>query len=217
MSMSRDVLDQISEHRIVPVASIDDAAHAAPMGDALVAGGLPIAEITLRTDAALAAIATLAKRSNFLVGAGTVLSVEMVQKALDAGAKFIVTPGLNQKVTRYCVENAIPITPGIATPTEIEMALDFDLRIVKFFPAESLGGLSTIKQLSAPYPMMRFMPTGGVSAQNVGEYLAFPKIFACGGSWMVAKELLAAKQFDRITELSAQAVQLVRKIRDQTK
>jgi len=215
--MQQNVLEQIGQHRIVPVVSIDDAADAPALGDALCAGELPLIEITLRTDAALAAIAKLAKRANFLVGAGTVLSIEMVQKAIDAGAKFIVTPGLNQKVVGYCAQHKIPITPGIATASEIEMALEFDLQVVKFFPAESLGGLKAIQQLSGPYPMMRFMPTGGISAQNLGDYLKFPKIFACGGSWMAGRELLAAKQFDRVTELSNQAVQLVRKIRGEKK
>jgi 2-dehydro-3-deoxyphosphogluconate aldolase/(4S)-4-hydroxy-2-oxoglutarate aldolase len=208
--MPQNILEQIGRFRIVPIVTIDRAAHAEPMADALIAGGLPLAEITLRTDAALEAIATLAKRADFLIGAGTILNIEMAKRAVDTGAKFLVTPGLNEKVVRYCVEQKIPITPGVATPTEIEMALDCGLNVVKFFPAESLGGLKTIKHLCGPYPMIRFMPTGGVGPENVGEYLKFSKIHACGGSWMASKELLAARQFERMKELAQQAVQMVR-------
>jgi 2-dehydro-3-deoxyphosphogluconate aldolase/(4S)-4-hydroxy-2-oxoglutarate aldolase len=148
----------------------------------------------------------LAKRGDLLVGAGTVLNVDTVKRAVDAGAKFIVSPGLNPNVVGYCVEQKIPITPGIATPTEIEMALDHGLSVVKFFPAESIGGIKTLKAFSAPYGMIKFIPTGGVGPENLAEYLKFPKVLACGGSWMVGKELLSGKQFDRVRELTRQAV-----------
>ena len=201
-----DVLKRIGDLRIVPVVAIDDAADAAALGDALAAGGLPIAEITFRTDAAEQSIRTLARRADLLVGAGTVLNVDTAKRAVDAGATFVVSPGFNPKVVRWCVENNVPITPGTATPTDIEQALDHGLTVVKFFPAEAIGGLKTLKAIAAPYGMMRFMPTGGITPENLGEYLAFPKVLACGGSWMVTKELIAGKQFDRITQLTKDAV-----------
>lgn len=201
-----EVLKRIGDLRVVPVVAIDDAADAAGLGDALAAGGLPIAEITFRTDAAEQSIRTLARRSDLLVGAGTVLNVDTAKRAADAGARFIVSPGFNPKVVRWCIENNVPITPGTATPTDIEQALDHGLTVVKFFPAEAIGGLKTLKAIAAPYGMMRFMPTGGITPENLGEYLVFPKVLACGGSWMVPKELIAGKQFDRITQLTKDAV-----------
>ena len=176
------------------------------MAEALVAGGLPIAEVTFRTAAAAESIAIMAKRGDLLVGAGTVLNVDTVKKAVDCGAKFIVSPGFNPKVVSYCVAHEIPITPGTSSATDIEAALDHGLTTVKFFPAEAIGGLKLLKALSAPYGMMSFMPTGGITPENVTEYLKFPKVLACGGSWMVTKELLAGKQFQKIAELSKQAV-----------
>jgi 2-dehydro-3-deoxyphosphogluconate aldolase/(4S)-4-hydroxy-2-oxoglutarate aldolase len=201
-----DVLNRIGDLRIVPVVAIDDAADAAALGDALAAGGLPIAEITFRTDAAEQSIRALAGRPDLLVGAGTVLNVETAKRAVDAGAKFIVSPGFNPKVVRWCVENNVPITPGTATPTDIEQALDHGLTVVKFFPAEAVGGLKTLKAVAAPYGMMRFVPTGGIGPDNLADYLAFPRVLACGGSWMVTKELIAGKQFARITQLTRDAV-----------
>jgi 2-dehydro-3-deoxyphosphogluconate aldolase/(4S)-4-hydroxy-2-oxoglutarate aldolase len=205
--MSSDVLEQIGRLRVVPVVAIDDAADAAGLGEALAAGGLPIAEITFRTAAAEQSIKTLAKQAGLLVGAGTVLNADTAQRAVDAGARFIVSPGLNPKTVRWCIDNKVPITPGIATPTDIEMALDHGLSVVKFFPAEAIGGLKTLQAFAAPYGMMRFMPTGGITPDNLEKYLAFPKVIACGGSWMATKELIAGKQFDKITELSRDAVQ----------
>jgi 2-dehydro-3-deoxyphosphogluconate aldolase/(4S)-4-hydroxy-2-oxoglutarate aldolase len=208
-----DVLKRIGESKIVPVISMDDAADAGGLGDALVAGGLPIAEITFRTDAAEQAIRTLARRGDLLVGAGTVLNVETAKIAVGAGASFIVSPGFNPKVVGWCVANNVTITPGVATPTEIEMALDHGLSVVKFFPAELLGGIKMLKAISAPYPMLRFMPTGGITPENVEEYLKFPKVIACGGTWMVSNEMLARKQFDVIRDLSRKAVDTARKAR----
>jgi 2-dehydro-3-deoxyphosphogluconate aldolase/(4S)-4-hydroxy-2-oxoglutarate aldolase len=206
-----DVLKRIGELKIVPVISLDDAADAAGLGDALAAGGLPIAEVTFRTEAAEQAIRALARRGDLLVGAGTVLNVETAKIAVGAGAQFIVSPGFNPKVVGWCMENKVPITPGIATPTEIEMALDHGLSVVKFFPAELLGGIKMLKAVSAPYPMMRFMPTGGITPENIEEYLKFKKVIACGGTWMVSKEMLAGKQFDAIQELSRKAVAAARR------
>ena len=199
-------LSRIEALRIVPVVSMEHATDAPALGEALLAGGLPIAEITFRTDAAEASIRALARRGELLVGAGTVLDVQTAQRALNAGAKFIVSPGFNPKVVSWCLKAGVPITPGVATPTDIEMALDHGLSVVKFFPSEALGGLPMLKAIAAPYPMMRFIPTGGIDAANLGEYLRFPGVLACGGSWMVAKELLAEKRFDQITRLAREAV-----------
>jgi 2-dehydro-3-deoxyphosphogluconate aldolase / (4S)-4-hydroxy-2-oxoglutarate aldolase len=211
--MADDVFKRLSELKVIPVVAIEEAAWAEPMGQALVAGGLPIAEVTFRTAAAEAAIKALARRGDLLVGAGTVLNVENVKKAVDGGARFIVTPGFNPKVVGYCLEHGIAITPGTATATEIGMALDYGLNVVKFFPAEALGGIKTLKAVAAPYGMMRFVPTGGVVPNNLGEYLKFGQVLACGGSWMVAKDLLANKQFNRITELARQAVEVANQTR----
>jgi len=213
MIADQSVLIRIGELKVIPVIAIEDAHDATPLGDALVAGGLPIAEVTFRTAAAEQSIRTLSPREDLLVGAGTVLNVDTAKRAVDAGAKFIVSPGFNPKVVSWCVGNGVPITPGTATPTDVEMALDHGLSVVKFFPCEQLGGLKMLKAIAAPYGMMHFIPTGGIDAGNLAEYLKFPKIVACGGSWMVSKELLAAKQFDRITELSRQAVEIANSAR----
>jgi 2-dehydro-3-deoxyphosphogluconate aldolase/(4S)-4-hydroxy-2-oxoglutarate aldolase len=211
--MANDALTQLGELKIIPVVAIEDAAWAAPMGEALIAGGLPVAEITFRTAAAEAAIKALARLPGILVGAGTVLNIENVKKAVDGGAKFIVTPGFNPKVVGYCLEHGIPITPGTVTATEIGEALDFGLNVVKFFPAEASGGLKTLKAVAAPYAMMRFVPTGGIVPENLGEYLKFGQVLACGGSWMVSKDMLAGKQFDKIRDLAKQAVDLANQAR----
>ena len=207
------ILQEIGKRRIVPAVAIDDAADADALGEALESGGLPIAEIMFRTSAAEASLRALTRRKNLLIGAGTVLNVDTVKRAVDAGASFIVSPGFNPKVVGYCVEQSIPIIPGIATPTEIEMALDHGLSVVKFFPAESIGGIKTLKLLSGPYAMIQFMPTGGISPENLSDYLRFPKVLACGGSWMVARDLLAGKRFDRVRELSREAVELAKKFK----
>jgi 2-dehydro-3-deoxyphosphogluconate aldolase/(4S)-4-hydroxy-2-oxoglutarate aldolase len=199
-------LTKVLNHRIIPVVAIQDAGDALPLADALINGGLPCAEITFRTAAAAAAIEAVAKRGDIDVGAGTVLKVEQVKQAVDAGATFIVSPGFNPKVVAYCIENGIPVTPGVSNPTDIEMALDFGLEILKFFPAEAFGGLKTLKAMSAPYAMMRFIPTGGIGQGNVLDYLKHPKVAACGGSWMVKSDLIAGGQFERITELTREAV-----------
>ncbi len=208
-----EVIQQIAKLKIVPVVAIENAGDAQKLGEALVAGGLPIAEITFRTAAAPEAIKASAKIPGMLVGAGTVLTVDQVKKAVDLGAKFIVSPGLNPKVVGYCVEQKIPVTPGVVTPGEIEQALDFGLNVVKFFPAESFGGVKTIKALAAPYGMMKFMPTGGVTTANLEEYLKTPAVLACGGSWMVTKELISGGKFDEITKITKEAVALANKIR----
>jgi 2-dehydro-3-deoxyphosphogluconate aldolase/(4S)-4-hydroxy-2-oxoglutarate aldolase len=208
-----DVLTRIAKHQIVPVITLDKASDAAPLADALVAGGLPVAEVTFRTDAAADSIRTMTKRGDLLVGAGTVLNIDTVKRALDAGAAFIVSPGFNPKVVSYCVENKIPITPGTSSPTDIEAALDHGITTVKFFPAEAIGGLKLLKAVSAPYGMMKFMPTGGITADNLAEYLKFKPVIACGGSWMVTKELIAAGKFAEITKITKEAVAIANETR----
>ncbi|MCH5293304.1 MAG: bifunctional 4-hydroxy-2-oxoglutarate aldolase/2-dehydro-3-deoxy-phosphogluconate aldolase [Treponema sp.] len=209
-----DILRQIGSTGIVPVVVLNKAADAVPLAESLVSGGLPCAEVTFRTDAAEESIRAIAKNfPQMLVGAGTVLTTEQVDRALDAGAKFIVSPGLNPKVVEHCMKKGVPITPGIMTPTELEVALGFGLDVVKFFPAENAGGLKMIKAMSAPYTMMRFMPTGGITAANVREYLACDKILACGGSWMVKSDLVSAGNFAEIERLSREASAIVRETR----
>jgi len=202
-----EVLRKIQLTGIVPVIKLDDAKDAVPLAKALCDGGLPCAEVTFRTEAAEEAIRLM--RENFphmLIGAGTVLTTEQVDRAIKAGATFIVSPGFNPKVVQYCVERNIPITPGCSTPSDIEAAIEFGLDVVKFFPAEAAGGLPFIKAISAPYVNMKFMPTGGINASNLTSYLDFPKIIACGGSWMVKDELVKEGAFDKITELTREAV-----------
>ena len=201
------VLEQISKIGIVPVVKIDNAADALPLAKALCAGGLPCAEVTFRTSAAAEAIKIMTDNfPSMCVGAGTVLNAEQVDAAVAAGAKFIVSPGLNPRTVKYCVEKNIPITPGTSNPSDIEQAIELGLDVVKFFPAEQSGGLAKIKAMAAPYVNMKFMPTGGVNAKNLTSYLDFPKIIACGGSWMVNKDMIAAKDWDGITALTKEAV-----------
>jgi 2-dehydro-3-deoxyphosphogluconate aldolase/(4S)-4-hydroxy-2-oxoglutarate aldolase len=192
------------------VIVIDDPDSAPALGRALVEGGLPCAEVTFRTKAAREALARLTSECpEVLAGAGTVLTSSQAREALDAGAKFIVAPGFNPAVVDYCLENDVPVFPGIATPSEIEAAMGRDLTVLKFFPAEPLGGLSYLKAISAPYGALEFMPTGGISVQNVGSYLAFPKVVACGGSWMAPSEWIAAGDFSRIAGEVRKAVSAV--------
>ena len=200
-------LEKLSQFGIVPVVVLDDAKDAAPLAKALCDGGLACAEVTFRTAAAEESIRIMAtEHPEMVVGAGTVLTTEQVDRAVNAGAKFIVSPGLNPKVVKYCLEKGIPVTPGVVTPSEMEQAIELGLEAVKFFPAEPSGGLNMIKAVAAPYTMLKFMPTGGLNPQNVTSYLQYDKIFACGGSWMVKGDLVAAGEFDKITELTKEAV-----------
>lgn len=201
------ILEQFQKLGIIPVVVIDDAKDAVPLAKALCEGGLPVAEVTFRTDAAEEAIRLMSEAyPEMLVGAGTVLTTEQVDRAVAAGSKFIVSPGLNPKVVKYCQEKNVPITPGTARPTDIEMALELGLDVVKFFPAEQNGGLAMIKAMAAPYTKVKFMPTGGINAKNLKSYLDFDKIIACGGSWMVPKDLVAAGDFEAIKNLTREAV-----------
>lgn len=205
-----DMIEKLSLAGLVPVIKVDDAADAVPLCKALADGGLPVAEITFRTAAAEEAI-RLVKEAlpNVMLGAGTVLTIEQVQKAVAAGAAYIVSPGFNPKVVGYCVENNIPILPGCSSPSDVEMALSFGLNTVKFFPAEPAGGIKFIKAISAPYGSMRFVPTGGVNEANLMDYISFPKVVACGGSWMVPSDAVKAKDWAKITELTRKAVKLL--------
>lgn len=209
--MKLALFDRLEQLRLIPVVTIDDARHAEPLADALVRGGLPCAEVTFRTDAAARAIRAMTQRGSLLVGAGTVLFVEQVKAALDAGAQFIVTPGLHPKVIDYCLERSIPITPGVATATDIAWALDRGLRVVKFFPAEALGGSRGLKALCAAYRMMQFIPTGGIDLSCVREYLRMPEVLACGGSWLASADLYASGDYDVVVQVVREAVRLVRR------
>ena len=203
-----EILKQISDIGIVPVVVINDAKDALSLAEALIDGGLPCAEVTFRTPAAEEAIRLMSENfPEMLVGAGTVLTPEQADRAMKAGAKFLVSPGLNTEVVKHCIAKGYPITPGTANPSDIEAALSLGLDAVKFFPAEAAGGLAMIKAMSAPYPHVKFMPTGGISAKNVTEYLAFDKIFACGGSWMVKSDMIAAGDFEGIRKMTEEAVQ----------
>lgn len=209
-----DTLIQIGKTGIVPVVVINKAESACPLAESLIKGGLACAEVTFRTQAAQESINSIAKKfPDMLVGAGTVLTVEQADRAFDAGAKFIVSPGLNPKVVEHCLKKGYPVTPGIMTPTELEMALELGLDVVKFFPAENAGGLKMIKAISAPYTKVKFMPTGGINAVNVKDYLACDKILACGGSWMVKGELIDSGDFSKIEELTKEAFNIVKEIR----
>lgn len=211
---SRDMEAQIEKLGLVPVVVLNDAKDAKPLAKALCDGGLPCAEVTFRTDAAEESIRQMTQNfPQMLVGAGTVLTVEQVNRAVNAGAKFIVSPGFDPAIVDYCLNREIPVFPGCVTPSEVAQAVKRGLRVVKFFPAKQYGGVATIKALAAPYVGLRFMPTGGVSASNLKEYLECPSIVACGGSWMVKGDLIQAGAFDEITKLTREAVKLAKEIR----
>ena len=209
------VSETIQKMGVLPVVVLDDAKDAEPIAKALVEGGLPCAEVTFRTEAAEESIRIMTKEfPEMIVGAGTVLTIDQVDRTVTAGAKFIVSPGFDPEIVDYCLEKDIPVYPGCITPSEVAQAVKRGLKVIKFFPAEQFGGLSTIKALAAPYTGIKFMPTGGVSAKNLESYLSFDKIVACGGSWMVKGDLVKAGKFDEIKALVAEAVQLVADIRN---
>lgn len=206
-----DINERVKALKIVPVVKLDDAGNAEKLGETLCRGGLPVAEITFRTEAAEESIRLMSSRfPEMLVGAGTVVNVEQAKKAEAAGAAFIVSPGMCRPVIEYAVEHKIPVFPGACTPTEVMTAMEYNLAVVKFFPAKQYGGLDTIKALAAPFPAMRFMPTGGINAENICEFLAFDKIIACGGSWMVNDQYIKNQEFEKIEAITAEAVRLVR-------
>ena len=201
-----EVLERLARAGVVPVVVLDDAKDAVPTANAMVAGGIDVMEITFRTAAAPDAIEAVAKNCpDMLVGAGTILNLEQCKLAVAKGAKFIVSPGFDAQVVAWCIENGIAVTPGCVTPTEITAAVNMGLKVVKFFPANVYGGLNAMKNLSAPFVGVKFMPTGGVNAQNLREYIDAPFIHAVGGSWVCPKADIAAGNFERITQLCAEA------------
>ena len=208
------ILDTIQRTGIVPVAVLDDTADAVPTAKALLAGGVDVMEITFRTAAAADSIKAVAENCpEMLVGAGTVVTLDQCKQALECGAKFIVSPGFEPEVAAWCVERNVPITPGCVTPTEIMAAMKLGLNVVKFFPAGVYGGLKAMKSLSAPFGGVKFIPTGGVDAKNLKEYLEAPFVHAVGGSWLCPKKEIAAGNFDAVTALCREASQIVREVR----
>jgi 2-dehydro-3-deoxyphosphogluconate aldolase/(4S)-4-hydroxy-2-oxoglutarate aldolase len=203
-------LDRLYAIGVVPVVALPDAALALPLAEALLEGGLACAEVTFRSEAAPMALSLIRKRfPELLLAAGTVLTIRQADLAIDAGAQFIVAPGTSSIVMDHVLARGVPMIPGIATPTDIETALARGIELVKFFPAEQFGGVSTIKAFAGPYPRVRYIPTGGISASNLGSYLAVPEVVACGGSWMVKADLLAARDFTAVTRLAREAVIIV--------
>jgi len=206
-----NIVEALKKARIIPVIKINNAADAVPLANALKRGGLTVLEVTFRTEYAAEAISRIKKDvSGVTLIAGTVLNIENAKKALKAGAEAIVAPGLNPEIVKWCIANKMPVCPGVATATEIEQAMSFGLNFVKFFPAEAAGGLKMIKALSAPYSDMRFMPTGGIDENNFLDYLAFDKVVAIGGSWMVREDLIKAKNFDEIEKLAKNAINKIK-------
>lgn len=201
--------EQFYDYAVVPVVVLDDAEDAAPLAEALVKGGLPCAEVTFRTEAAEESIRIMSEKyPEMLVGAGTVLTTEQVDRAVAAGAKFIVSPGFDPEIVDYCMEKNIPVFPGCVSPSEVAQAVKRGLKVVKFFPAEQAGGLAMLKAMAAPYTMLKFMPAGGINTKNLKEYLGFSKILCCGGSWMVKGDMIKNKEFDKITEMTREATEL---------
>ncbi len=210
----KTIAEQFYEYGVVPVVVLEEAKDALPLAKALVEGGLPCAEVTFRTEAAEESIRLMSEKyPEMLVGAGTVLTTKQVDRAAAAGAKFIVSPGFDPEIVDYCLEKKIPVFPGCITPSEVAQAVKRGLEVVKFFPAEQAGGVAMIKAMAAPYTMVKFMPTGGISAKNLKDYLSFGKILCCGGSWMVKGDMIRNGEFDKIRELAKEAVELAASIR----
>ena len=210
----KDITERFEKLGVVPVVVLEDAKDAVPLATALVEGGLPCAEVTFRTEAAEESIRLMIEQfPEMLVGAGTVLTVEQVDAAVGAGAKFIVSPGFDAEIVDYCLKNQIPVFPGCISPSEVAQAVKRGLKVVKFFPAEPAGGISMIKAMAAPYTGLKFMPTGGINAKNLEEYLSSDKIVCCGGSWMVKGELVKNGEFNKIRQLTEEARRLVDSIR----
>lgn len=209
--------EELKKFQLVPVIVIDDASLAMPLADAIVAGGLSCVEITLRTSEALTAIETMAACPDLVVGAGTVFTLDQAKAAVDRGAQFIVSPGMSARLVDWCLDKAIPVIPGCATPTEIQMAMERGIDTVKFFPAEQLGGVKMLVTLAAVFQTMHFMPTGGITAANLLQYLALPQVVACGGSWLVKTEWLRDKKFAEIRLEIDKVVQLLQSHRKRCK
>lgn len=211
--MSEDVTPTLECLRVVPAVVIDDVNAAVPMAEAMVRGGLPVVEVTLRTPYALEVIRTLSRVEGLLVGAGTVTSLAQLDQALSAGAQFVVTPGLDAEIVKACQEKGVVIFPGAVTPTEIMQAMNLGLPAVKFFPSNVYGGLAAIEALSGPFPVMKFMPTGGVSLTNLATFLSHPNVLACGGTWMAKREWIREGKFDEIENACRETIQIVRSLK----
>lgn len=207
------ILETISELRVIPVITIEDAENALPLGTALISGNLPLIEITFRTSSAVDAIRNLSNSSlDILIGAGTILTPEQAQLAVQAGAKFIVSPGFSKVVVNWCIKNGVIVIPGVATSTEIMMALDYGLDVVKFFPSEPLGGLSVLKAISGPFADIKFIPTGGITPKNLNDYLRHQSVIACGGSWLANRHIINTGNFQQITKLALDAYEISRNL-----
>lgn len=204
------MLTMLALTRILPVIVIDYADDAVPLAEALLEGGLAYAEVSCRTPAAEEAVRRMAAVRGMTMGAGTILSIEQAKRVLDAGVRFIVSPGFDAEIVQYCVANKVPVVPGVCTPTEIQMALKAGATALKFFPAEPSGGATMLETISAPFPLVRFIPMGGIDTRNIASYLRLPCVLACGGSWMVKRDLVNAHAFDTITSLSREAVEISR-------
>jgi 2-dehydro-3-deoxyphosphogluconate aldolase/(4S)-4-hydroxy-2-oxoglutarate aldolase len=208
--MTDELRTRLRRLRVVPVLVIDEPDAAEPLAAALMEGGLPCAEVTLRTPGALEAMRRMAEaQPDLLVGAGTVLTARQAADARAAGARFIVAPGLNERMVDYCLDQGVPVIPGVCTPSEIEHALQLGLRTLKFFPAEAMGGLKFLKAIAAPYGQVEFMPTGGIDRAKLADYLAFDRVVACGGSWMTPGDWVRAGQFDRVRDEVRRTVEAV--------
>ncbi|MBP5310939.1 MAG: bifunctional 4-hydroxy-2-oxoglutarate aldolase/2-dehydro-3-deoxy-phosphogluconate aldolase [Lachnospiraceae bacterium] len=208
------ILQDLCSYGVIPVVVINKTEDAKPLAKALCEGGLKCAEVTFRTDAAEEAIKIMSETyPDMMVGAGTVLTIDQVDRAVNAGAKFIVSPGFDPEIVDYCIEKDIPVVPGCMTPSEVAQGVKRGLEVLKFFPAQQAGGVAMIKAMAAPYTSVMFMPTGGINADNLEQYLSFKKIAACGGSWMVKADLIDSGNFEKITELTKEAVRLIKSIR----
>lgn len=208
--MSQQLIEKLQSYKIIPVIQINQVEQAVPLAKTLVENGLPVAEVTFRTEAAAEAIRLMREAyPELCIGAGTVLNAEQVDRAVAAGAEFIVAPGLNPNTVRYCQQQGIPVVPGVNNPSQVEQALELGLTFLKFFPAEASGGINMIKSLLAPYVDISLMPTGGISKANVRDYLAIDRVACCGGTWMVAPSLIDNGDWDEIGRLVREAVELV--------
>lgn len=213
--MSKSFFNQFYDIGVIPVLEIDSLQHAGPLAEALLAGGLPVAEVTLRTDAALESIRVMAREvTEVIVGAGTVITWEQAEAARDAGAQFLVSPGMVEQVVIWAQEHEIPILPGAVTPTDMIRGIHLGLNLLKFFPTEAMGGLTAIKAMSDPFPHLRFIPTGGIRLENAGAYLQNEKVHAVGGSWMAKRQMIADGSFGEITRMAKEASNLVKQIRE---
>lgn len=208
-----DITTKLTEYKVIPVVTIKDPSKAVALAKALVDGGLPTAEVTFRTAGAAESIKAMTEAyPEMLVGAGTVLTVKQADEAIDAGAKFLVAPGFNREVVEHSLKRGVPMIPGVCTPTEIEAAMSIGLTTLKFFPAEAAGGVKMIKAVSAPYGMIKIMPTGGISPENIGSYLACKSVICCGGSWLTPSDLIENGDFEKITKIVKEAVALVKNL-----